>query len=89
MLNQIDIDSHWRAIREGIRTFWGKLTDEEINQYKNDLSEIQDLIQKKHGESKMEIAKKLSILLQSFENETDRGLDPDISSYHRSPLDSK
>jgi hypothetical protein len=88
MLRQKEIDINWKEIKQGIRTGWGRLTDAESDRYKNDLNEIADLIQRKYDEPKKETRKKILRLMESFDNDTDKGLDPDISSYHRSPLDS-
>lgn len=65
---------------------WGRISDAELEAAHGDFSAIGNLIQEKYGESREDIRKKLDQLLASFDNETDKGIDPDVSSYHRSPV---
>ena len=86
MLTQDQFNKKWEEIKGGLRNLWGSLSDEEMESTKLNLYELTDIIQKKHGESKMEINQKIHRLLDSFDNNTDKFIDPDVSSYHRSPL---
>ena len=86
MLTKNDFENNWPEIKGGLKNFWGRLTDEEIDAVKKNIFELTELIQSKYGESKEEINEKIQRLLTSFDNDTDKGIDPDVSSYHRSPL---
>lgn len=70
----------------GLRNLWGRLDESELDRTDGDLSSIANLVQDKYGEEKNSIRMKLDQLLDSFDNETDKGLDPDSSSYQRSPV---
>lgn len=85
MLTSTEFDNKWREIKSGVRNLWGKLSDEEIEAVKDNLFELTDLVQMRYGESKEEINEKIHNLIDSFDNPTDKNLDPDVSSYHRSP----
>ncbi len=87
MLNQDQYEAKWTEIKGGIRNIWGRLTDEELERTKGNLSEIPSLVENKYNESREEIEKKFQMLVDSFDNQTDKNLDPDVSSYHRSPVD--
>lgn len=86
MLTKKDFENNWPEIKGGLKNLWGRLTEEEMEAMKKNIFELTDLIQSKYGESKEEINEKIQRLLTSFDNDTDKGIDPDVSSYHRSPL---
>lgn len=87
MLNQQQYEEKWTEIRGGIKNLWGRLTDEEIDRAKGNLSEIPTMVEEKYNESKEEIEKKFKKLVDSFDNDTDKNISPDVSSYQRSPID--
>jgi uncharacterized protein YjbJ (UPF0337 family) len=80
MLSQNQIHGKWSEIKGGLRNLWGKLSNEEIDQTQGNVSQIYSLVQSKYTVSKEEIKDKLDKLFDSFENDTDKGLDPDRSS---------
>lgn len=86
MLTKSDINKNWNEIKGALKNLWRDLTDAEMENAKENLFELTDTVQKKYGESKLEINQKLHQLLDSFDNDTDKDIDPDVSSYHRSPL---
>lgn len=86
MLNERQFEAKWNEIKAGIRNLWGRITNEELEEIKGNLSEISALAENKYGETKLEIGQKLNKLLASFDNDTDKGIRPDHQSYMRSPL---
>lgn len=86
MLNQEQYRTLWPEIKQGLRNLWGKLDEQELDQTQGDLSSVATLVQDKYGEDKDSIRGKLDQLLDSFDNDTDKGKDPDTSSYQRSPV---
>ena len=86
MLNQEQFEAKWKEIKGGIRNLWGKITDDELEQYKGNLSEITGLVEERYNESKHDIKTKMQHLFESFDNETDKGVSPDHPSFMRSPL---
>ncbi len=89
MLNQEQFQSKWWEIKGGIRNLWGKLTDDELEQVKGNITEVSGLVEEKYGETKEEIKMKLDQLLESFDNDSDKNISPDESSYQRSPLGTR
>lgn len=89
MLNEDQIQGKWKEIKGGIRNLWGKLTDDEIEQYKGKLTDVAGLVQSRYGETKEEIKTKLNSLMESFDNDTDKNISPDVSSYQRSPIEPR
>lgn len=85
MLNQDQIRTLWPQMKVALRNMWGGLTEEEIDQTQGDFSAIASLVQEKTGEEREDISNKIDQLMDSFENDTDLGRDPDVSSYKRSP----
>ncbi|MFP5386270.1 MAG: hypothetical protein ACLGHN_09350 [Bacteriovoracia bacterium] len=88
MLNPEQYQAKWPEIRAGVRNLWGHLTEREIEGAKEDLYALSDLVVDRYHESKTEIHSKINHLLESFDNETDKNISPDTSSYMRSPLDN-
>lgn len=86
MLNNEQIQTLWPQIKLGLRNVWGMLSDQELEQTHGDFSAIASLVQGKYSEDREGIKEKLENLLSSFDNDTDKGLDPDKSSYQRSPV---
>ncbi len=86
MINQDQIRILWPQIKIGLMSLWGRLENEELENTKGDFSVIAEMIQEKYGEDREAIKMKLDNLMESFDNDTDKGLDPDSSSYRRSPV---
>lgn len=86
MLNQKQFEAKWIEIKAGLKNLWGSLTDEEMENVKNNLFEITNVVEENYGETKKDIYKKIQKLLASFDNDTDKNIDPDVTSYHRNPF---
>ncbi len=88
MLNEEQIKGKWSEIKGGVRNLWGTITDDELESTKGNFIQILSLIQTKYGESKETVKTKLTQLMDSFENTTDKSLEKKSqSSYERSPLE--
>jgi uncharacterized protein YjbJ (UPF0337 family) len=87
MLNQEQISGKWDEIKGGIRNLWGKLTDEDLEATNKNIQSVSGIVHDKYGESKESIKKKLSTLMDSFDNETDKSLkiNDGESSFERNP----
>jgi hypothetical protein len=86
MLNQDQITTLWPQIKPALRNVWEFLDEDTLDRSSGDLSAIASLVQEKTGEDRNQIKEKLDQLLDSFDNDTDKGIDPDAASYHRSPI---
>lgn len=89
MLNQQDIQRNWKEIKAGVRNIWARVSEDEIEQNRGNLYDLSSTVERKYGETKEEIKMKLDNLMASFDNETDKGITPDESSFGRSPLTSE
>jgi len=91
MLNQEQIKGKWKEIKGGVRNLWGKVTDDELEQTKGNIQSVSGLVEKKYGETKESITKKLDDLMNSFDNDTDKSLklNDGESSYERNPTGIK
>ena len=89
MLNSRQFEFKWKEIKGGVRNLWGKITDEELEAVKGNIYEVIGLVEEKYGETKEEIKVKLDHLMESFDNDTDKNISPDVSSYQRSPVDPR
>jgi uncharacterized protein YjbJ (UPF0337 family) len=89
MLSNQQFESKWKEIKSGLRNLWGKLTDEELEEVKGNIYEVTGLVETKYHDSKEEIKKKLDSLMNSFDNDTDKSIVPDVDSYQRSPVNDR
>lgn len=86
MLNQEQYRILWPQIKGAIRNMWGSLSLDEVDRTDGDLSAVASLVQDKTGEDRSQIKEKIEQILASFDNETDKGIDPDRASYGRRPV---
>lgn len=87
MLNEQQFLGKWTEIKGGLKNLWGRLTDDELEQVKGNVKEITGIVEERYGETKKDIKMKLDQLMDSFDNDTDKNITPDESSYQRSPLE--
>ncbi len=60
---------NWKNIKSELRKVWGKITEDEWEQTKGDLSAIASLIQQRYGQEKSEISENLLGLYEKFLSE--------------------
>ena len=89
MLSETQLQENWKEIKNGIRNLWGDLTDSELEKIKYSLDEVTGLVEEKHRETKTEIKLKLKKLLDSFDNDTDKNIVTDQTSFQRHPLGTR
>jgi uncharacterized protein YjbJ (UPF0337 family) len=58
-VNENIVKGKWREIKGDIQSAWGRLTDDELDETKGDLTAIGGLIQQKYGQHE-DYTKKLS-----------------------------
>ena len=87
MLTHEQIEGKWTEIKAGVRNLWGRISESELDQYKENLHSIADIIQDRYGETNESIHAKIDKLMDSFDNETDKSLkvNDGESSYERNP----
>lgn len=86
MLNQEQFEGKWKEIKGGIRNLWGRITDDELEQMKGNIDEVTGLVEERYGETKDEIRSKFRQLMDSFDNDSDKNITPNVDSFERSPL---
>ena len=74
-INQDTINGKWLEIKGEVQKAWGKLTSDEIEQTKGDLTSIAGLVQQKYGENKEQFEKKFSDITQRFIAAKDAAVD--------------
>ena len=60
VLNEDTLKGKWKEMRGEVQKMWGKLTDDELDQTKGDLTALSGIIQQRYGESKESIQTKLN-----------------------------
>lgn len=65
-MNQDVIKGKWKEIKGEIQKQWGKLTNDELEQTKGDMTAVNGLIQQKYGHAKDEVSKSLNDLTGKY-----------------------
>lgn len=87
MVSDQDIQTKWVEFKGGVMNQWGNITNEELDSTHKTISEIKELVQQKYAnESYKTINDKMDQLLNSFDNDTDKLIQPAVSSFARSPI---
>ncbi len=87
MLNQEQILNRWKEIKGAIRNIWGNIDDEELEFTKGNIASVYNVIKNHSFESEDEIRHKIDILMESFDNESDKSeKDLNQSSFQRRPF---
>jgi uncharacterized protein YjbJ (UPF0337 family) len=66
-MNDETVKGKWSEIKGDIRNMWGKLTHDELERTKGNLSAISGLIQQRYGETKEAVEAKLDQLMSKFQ----------------------
>lgn len=66
-MNKDHVESRWREFTAKVKQQWGDLTDDEVLQAEGNIDEIAAKIQRKYGDSKESVAKKLNQIMEKFE----------------------
>ncbi len=74
-MNENTLQGKWREIKGEIRKGWGKLTDDELEQTKGDMTAIGGLIQQRYGDSQDTYKDKLSDIYRRFEIKKDKAME--------------
>lgn len=72
-LNKNYVKGKWAEIKGEVRKAWGKLTDDELEQTKGDVTAIRGLIQQKYGKSQERMSERLDGIFQKFNDAKERG----------------
>jgi uncharacterized protein YjbJ (UPF0337 family) len=65
-MNEDILKGKWNDIKGEIKTNWGKLTDDDLDQTKGNVTSIAGIIQEKYGHAKEEVSQKLNDLFSRF-----------------------
>ncbi len=72
MINENLFKGNWNELKGRIRGAWGKLTDDELETTKGDVTAIGGLIQKKYGAFQEDARQKLNDLFRDDTSKKDR-----------------
>lgn len=89
MLNEEQFRGKWNEIKGGIRNLWGRISEDELEQFKGNITKVTGLVEERYDETKDEIKSKLERLLNSFDNDTDKNISIDRTSFERSPIEER
>ena len=71
MINEETIKGKWNEIKGEIHTKWGKLTDDELEKSKGNVTSIAGLIQQRYGAKKQEVEDALEKIVSRFSQKSE------------------
>ncbi len=78
MLNENIIDGKWKMVKGEIQKMWGKLTDDELEQTKGNISQLTGLVQQRYGENQESIRERINNFVTGIiDSPVAEGLKPD------------
>lgn len=75
-MNENIISGKWKEIKGDIMKTWGKLTDDEVEESKGNLTKLAGTIQKKFGLAQEEAAAKLNRIVDKYKSENQDKANP-------------
>ena len=60
MLNDNIIEGKWKMVKGEIQKAWGKLTDDELEQTKGNVTQLTGLVQQRYGENQESIRTRIN-----------------------------
>ena len=80
-MNENIFKGKWKEIKGEIVKSWGKLTEDELEQTKGDLTKISGLVQQKYGETQESVRERLNRFVKNIKPDG-RNEQPDIKKEH-------
>ncbi len=71
MINENIAAGNWKELKGRIRSAWGKLTDDELETTKGDITAIAGMVQKKYGSGQEDVRKKLNDWMSGKNTDSD------------------
>lgn len=72
MLNENIIEGKWKLVKGQIQKAWGKLTDDELEQTKGNVTQLTGLVQQRYGENQESIRSRINDWITEL-GDTDAG----------------
>lgn len=80
-MNENIFKGKWKEIKGEIVRSWGKITEDELEQTKGDLTKISGLVQQKYGETQESVRERLNKFVKNIRPDN-RNEQPNIEKKH-------
>lgn len=71
MINDNVIAGKWKEIKGDLQRMWGRLTDDEIEEAKGNLTGFTGTVQRKYGTAQDEVRRQLDEVLNKYKNDSE------------------
>ena len=71
MLNQDVFKGKWKQVKGEVKQWWGKLTDDDVNQIDGNVDKLVGRLQERYGYAKEDAEKEVNRRLQTYDTGTD------------------
>lgn len=76
-MNEEILKGKWNQIKGDLQKEWGKLTDNDIERVKGEMTHLEGVIQEKYGHTKEEVKEKLDAFMAKFKSDDEDSGDED------------
>ena len=66
MLNDNIVEGKWKLVKGQIQEAWGKLTDDELEETKGNVTQLTGLVQQRYGENQESIRTRINDWISEF-----------------------
>ncbi len=80
-MNENILKGKWKEIKGEVIRSWGKITEDELDQTKGDLTKISGLVQQKYGEAQESVRDRLNAFVKNIRPDN-RNEQPKIDKEH-------
>lgn len=80
-MNENILKGKWKEIKGEVIRSWGKITEDELDQTKGDLTKISRLVQQKYGEAQESVRDRLNAFVKNIRPDN-RNEQPKIDKEH-------
>jgi uncharacterized protein YjbJ (UPF0337 family) len=70
MLNQDVFKGKWKQVKGEVKQWWGKLTDDDVNQIDGNVDKLVGRLQERYGYAKEDAEKEVNRRLQTYDTGT-------------------
>ena len=77
-MNQDTLQGKWKQVRGEAQSWWGKLTNDDLDRVEGSIDKLAGILQQRYGYSKQEAQHEIANFMERFEDKVKMKLDPRI-----------
>ncbi len=77
-MNQDTLQGKWKQVRGEAQSWWGKLTNDDLDRAEGSIDKLAGILQQRYGYSKQQAQHEIANFMERFEQKVKMKLDPRI-----------